>query len=544
MAQPAHLALLARSLARMRRRRLVAVRAAAAGVVATPWQAAVDRFAARTPVGSALRTAEWADVPVALRERAMFSAGLTSAALAGEMRQRILDGLTQSRPGGTGMDRSRFVAEMRQLLGAAPGDSGQLTELTSFRRLELVYEFQTQSAHAAAAHQASLDPNLLDAFPAQRLVRVESRRVPRDWFSRWALAGEMVGWEGASRTTMVALVTSPIWTALSRFGRPYPPFDFGSGMGVEAVDRDETEQLGLLPREEPPAERLQRLSEASAQARQIWTDQQQASVRDLPERAREWLKEIFGEQIDLSGDTATWVDEPTLVELTPPPTPPPTAPAPTPPPLPLPPPENLQAAVIRATTRAEAHAIVALPENARGTLSIRASRAARPQTEQAQQFLRTLVHKDIAPTASCKVVTGKKITRGWYDPTTATAHVRAGSVPNTVHEVVHHLECSSPKILAACKQYLRSRTPAGAGPQRLSLLTGQSGWRVHELAIEDEWVKRGGSVYSGKVYNGSIDLANATEVLTMGVERLYADPIAFARQDPDYFRFVLSVLRP
>ena len=309
MAHTAHIALLARSLARMRRRRLVEVRAAEAGIVATPWQAAVDRFSARTPVGSALRTAEWADVPVALRERAMFSAGITSASLVGEMRQRILDGLTQARQGGTGMDRSRFVAEMRQLLGAEAGDSGQLTDITSFRRLELIYDFQAQSAHGAAAHQASLDSNLLDAFPAQRLVRVESRRMPRDWYSRWAQAGEMVGWEGASRTTMVALITSPIWTALSRFDRPYPPFDFGSGMGLETVDRDEAEKLGLLPKDEPPAERLQRLREASAQARQTWDEEQQASVRDLRPETLDSLELQFGDQIaiDRTTGTAGWV---------------------------------------------------------------------------------------------------------------------------------------------------------------------------------------------------------------------------------------------
>jgi len=77
-----------------------------------------------------------------------------------------------------------------------------------------------QDAHGFAARKADMDPNLLDAYPAYRLIRVESRRIPRDWYERWGEAGAAVGWEGASKTDLVALKTSPIWAALSRFGRP------------------------------------------------------------------------------------------------------------------------------------------------------------------------------------------------------------------------------------------------------------------------------------------------------------------------------------
>lgn len=53
---------------------------------------------------------------------------------------------------------------------------------------------------------------------------------------------------------MVALKSDSVWTNLSRFGRPYPPFDYGSGMGVEDVDREEAIELGLLPADEPSDE--------------------------------------------------------------------------------------------------------------------------------------------------------------------------------------------------------------------------------------------------------------------------------------------------
>ena len=45
---------------------------------------------------------------------------------------------------------------------------------------------------------------------------------------------------------MIALKNDPVWTALSRFGRPWPPFDYDSGMGIADIDRETAETLGLL----------------------------------------------------------------------------------------------------------------------------------------------------------------------------------------------------------------------------------------------------------------------------------------------------------
>ncbi len=53
--------------------------------------------------------------------------------------------------------------------------------------------------------------------------------------------------EGVARGTsrMIALKTSPVWAALSAFGNPYPPFDFGSGMGLDDVEASVCRELGL-----------------------------------------------------------------------------------------------------------------------------------------------------------------------------------------------------------------------------------------------------------------------------------------------------------
>ena len=508
----------------------------------SPWTQAIARFGTKTLVGSKLRSAEWAQVPLALREGAMFSAGVENARTLSAIREKILAGLTQARPGGTGMDRARFVADLRNLLGADEGDSGQLTDLTSRRRLELIWDFQAADAHGHAAHQADLDPDLLDAFPAQRLIRIEARRTPRDWFRRWAEAGSAVGWEGASRRAMVALKTSPIWSALSRFGRPWPPFDYGSGMGLEDVDRDEAEALDLLPKGEDPAARMRRLRADSAGAARKWTEAQEASVRGLTPEARSWLSEAFGEQLSLGPDTARWRTSST-------PTPPPPAPPPASPKPKTEPqrdgPERIVETVARAQHRAEAHAAIALPPADRGALAVKPTRTARAQATQASDFISTVMHQDVAPEIPVRVriVRAKdpsKI-RSHYDPVTRIAHVREGDVAVTVHELAHHIECTRPEIHAACRAFLASRAKPGETPRPLAVITGDARFKPNEIALEDDWVAKGGSVYSGKVYPSSL---RATEVLTMGLQRLFEDPIGFARQDPEYLQFILRVLRP
>jgi hypothetical protein len=115
-------------------------------------------------------------------------------------------------------------------------------------RLGLIYDMQVQSAQNFARRKMDLDPDVLDQFPAYRLTESTADEPRGDawWRSRWNEAGAEAGWDGALRSQYVALKTSPIWLALSRFGVPWPPFDFGSTRELEDVDRAEAERLELL----------------------------------------------------------------------------------------------------------------------------------------------------------------------------------------------------------------------------------------------------------------------------------------------------------
>lgn len=52
---------------------------------------------------------------------------------------------------------------------------------------------------------------------------------------------------------MVALVDDPIWARISRWGDPFPPFDYNSGMKLFKVSRANAIRLGLLPKPESAA---------------------------------------------------------------------------------------------------------------------------------------------------------------------------------------------------------------------------------------------------------------------------------------------------
>lgn len=275
-----------------------------ASIVIAPLEKAVQYHDAKTPVGSKLRSEDWLQtVPVQIQEVSQASATVESA----RVLQRIQDGVGEilghrrNELGGI-TDRSGLMRDLMQIANeegirpaADDAKRGTIQDIGSEARTALIYEMQTGSAYGYAQWQTGQDPDMLDAFPAQELVRVRQAKQPRDWDTRWAAAGQKVGWVGAAKSPKVALKNSPIWVALSRFERAFPPFDFGSGMWVEDVEREQAVKLGLLaegdqvkPEDKPFAEN--------------W----QTSVKDLSPELRQSLQEAFPERVSIQGDTAQW----------------------------------------------------------------------------------------------------------------------------------------------------------------------------------------------------------------------------------------------
>lgn len=85
-----------------------------------------------------------------------------------------------------------------------------------------------------------IDPETLDAYPAQVLIKATNGDEPYDWQARWTESG---GPKCNGR--MIALKSNPVWLRLSDFGHPHPPFAFDSGMDVIDISRVEAVELAL-----------------------------------------------------------------------------------------------------------------------------------------------------------------------------------------------------------------------------------------------------------------------------------------------------------
>ena len=252
---------------------------------ARPVTEAIESLDRREPFATALDTEGLSDLPLSVRRRSFFSAKVESARLLELMKRSLQKNVNQF---GINRDRASFVKAMQDAatdLGIEPPETGAgtLLDITSGRRLRLIFDIQTGLAKGEAAYRIAMDPALLNAAPAQELIRVEDRDDPRDWPARWSAAGG----EFSEGSRMIALKTDPIWQDISRFDLPWPPFDFNSGMGVRNVRRREAIDLGLLSKRE----RLEPIDVDDLAARPA------ASYQSLPDQAVDAIDEHFGETV-------------------------------------------------------------------------------------------------------------------------------------------------------------------------------------------------------------------------------------------------------
>jgi predicted DNA-binding protein (MmcQ/YjbR family) len=85
-------------------------------------------------------------------------------------------------------------------------------------------------------------------FPAFELKKTHGQNeyYPFDdeedvWKKKWRAMGGLL-----YKGRMIALKDNEIWKKLSMFSRPYPPYNFGSGMNLSNISRNECIKFGLL----------------------------------------------------------------------------------------------------------------------------------------------------------------------------------------------------------------------------------------------------------------------------------------------------------
>jgi len=235
----------------------------AEATVPVSFREALDALAARRLLPTNASAADLATLAPEIRQRALFSARTESAAHLQRIRDTVRAILQPSSEPGAGVNDARGRELLRDSLreigyqpdsvGAAPGS---LRDLGSRQRLQLILDMQVGMARGYGYYAQGANAAVLDQWPAQEFLRVEPRDRPRGddyWRARWLGAGGRTFPGGR----MVALKDSDVWTNLSAFGLPYPPFDYGSGMGVQDVSRADAEALGLLgPDDDVQVERM------------------------------------------------------------------------------------------------------------------------------------------------------------------------------------------------------------------------------------------------------------------------------------------------
>lgn len=207
-------------------------------------------------------------LPAQIKEKAFFSARTPYVDYLSQT-QSLIGNLLQPDLHGSGesVSPAQVRAKMKQHLEAlnyspAAGEQGSLTDLSSDRRTNLIINTQLAMSRGYGNWRQAQDSTVLDLWPADELYRAIQRKVPREWDVTWNNARDELG-EDTSATEatssngpFVALKNDPIWAAISRFGNPYPPFDYESGMNVRNVSRARAEALGVLAPDEsvPPVQ--------------------------------------------------------------------------------------------------------------------------------------------------------------------------------------------------------------------------------------------------------------------------------------------------
>ena len=259
---------------------------------------ATDYITRKVSIPSEARSREWQTVDAWLRERAFFMASVSRARLLNRFREaasKITSGALS--PAEARESLRRMLADSGYR--AEAGLEGTIKDLRTLRRQRVSLDTNVAMARGWALRQESLGDIM---HPAWELFRAAPALHPRDWAAKWKEKAQQIHWEGVARNgQMVALITSPIWTALSRFDQPYPPFDYGSHMRTRLVDLKTCVRIGLV--DDP-----QTLREEMRRARRSLNEGVEEPVGDWSPDIIEAVQQQLKGLVERVGDTLVMTD--------------------------------------------------------------------------------------------------------------------------------------------------------------------------------------------------------------------------------------------
>jgi flagellar biosynthesis chaperone FliJ len=123
--------------------------------------------------------------------------------------------------------------------------------------------------------------------------------------------------------------------------------------------------------------------------------------------------------------------------------------------------------------------------------------------------------------------------RSYYSSSSKAAVINPErGVDVIVHEFGHHLEHNMKNLQKAARKFLNDRTKRES-LKKLKELFPYHGYRPSEVTKVDNFIH----AYMGKHY-----AHNSTELISMGLEYLYAQPAEFLAKDPDMVEWLLRTL--
>lgn len=251
-----------------------------------------------------------------IRARAVFSARVTSAHYLSKVHE-VVEAMAAGE-----MDRATARVTLLETLrsigytpeggfpDAEPGSvppalAGTLQDISSFQRQELMLTTQLALVRGRGQQLRGSTPDRLKVAPAWELVRYMEKAAPRDWPSRWIIAGGKL----SPGNRMIALKGDPVWGELGASANfddaldvDFPPFAFNSGMGWREVDPAVVREFGITgPDGETAAEWLSQRHPLTVGS-QSGIPAPQASVKSV---AQPMLDQLQKDGISVVDGTAT-----------------------------------------------------------------------------------------------------------------------------------------------------------------------------------------------------------------------------------------------
>jgi len=148
-----------------------------------------------------------------------------------------------------------------------------------------------------------------------------------------------------------------------------------------------------------------------------------------------------------------------------------------------------------------------------------------------EQFRRIMGKGTVdAATVQLRAAGRGRSSAGW-DGKTLNLTTSAGS-RTTIHEMGHWLEFNDPEVNEKAVEFYKRRTE-GETDEWLG-----DNYSRRELTKRDRFL----DPYMGKTYSRKGQIAN-TELVSMGLEYYWDEPVKLAKEDPEYFDFIFDLLR-